>query len=99
MDGRAIGATRDDLYFQAVKESLQISSPTCAGRLIEVEVRRSFAGHVVFRSVPGAKNHDYRTVEYRTNVLPGKKADLRCEIVQHQGRNYKQDNATIVEVK
>jgi hypothetical protein len=66
---------------------------------IELEVRRTYSGHVVFRGALGAKLHDYRTVEYRANVEPGEKAGLRYEIRQLQGRNKKQDNVTISEVQ
>jgi hypothetical protein len=66
---------------------------------IDVEIRRSFSGHVKFRSALGAKNHDYRTVQYGAKLLPGKTAELRCEIVELQGRNRKQDNVTIFEAK
>jgi len=44
---------------------------------IELEVRRAFGGHVVFRS------------------LLGEQAELLYEILQHQGRNAKQENVTI----
>ena len=66
---------------------------------IDVEIRRSFSGHVKFRSGLGAKNHDYRTVQYGARIPPGKKAELRCEIIQLQGRNRKQENVTIFEAK
>ncbi len=66
---------------------------------IEVEVRRTLPGHVVFRSDLEAKNHDYRTVEYRAAVRPGEKSDLRYEVLRHQGRNKKQDNVTIERAK
>jgi len=64
---------------------------------IEVEVRRTFPGHVVFRSGLAAKKHDYRTVHYTATVKAGEKADLLYEILQHQGRNKKQENVTIQE--
>jgi hypothetical protein len=64
---------------------------------IEVEVRRAFPGHVVFRSELKAKNHDYQTVQYTAAVKPGEKADLVYEIVQRQGRNAKQNNVTVEE--
>ena len=64
---------------------------------VEVEIRRSFPGHVVFRSNLGAKNHDYQTVEYTTTVKPGQKADLLYEVLQHQGRSAKQNNVTVEE--
>ena len=66
-----------------------------SGKPIEVEVRRAFPGHVVFRSSLAAKNFDFQTVEYTAAVKPGEKADLLYEIVQHQGRGAKQNNVTI----
>ena len=62
---------------------------------IELEVRRTFFGDVVFRSEHLAKNHDYRTVEYTATAKPAEKVDLLYEIVQRQGRNAKQYNVTI----
>jgi hypothetical protein len=62
---------------------------------INLEVRRAFPGHVVFRSELAAKNFDYQTVEYTADVKPGEKADLLYEIVQRQGHNAKQQNVTI----
>ena len=62
---------------------------------IELEVRRTFPGHVVFRSELPAKNHDYQTVQYTATVKPAAKVDLLYEIIQHQGRLAKQNNVTI----
>jgi hypothetical protein len=62
---------------------------------IDLEVRRSFDGHIIFRSELEAKNHDYRTVQYTATVQPGEKANLLYEIVQRQGHNAKQNNVTI----
>ena len=62
---------------------------------IDLEVRRTFPGHVVFRSELPAKNHDYQTVQYTATVKPAEKVDLLYEIIQHQGRNAKQNNVTI----
>ena len=62
---------------------------------IELEVRRTLPGHVVFRSELPAKNHDYQTVQYTATVKPAEKVDLLYEITQHQGRNAKQQNVTI----
>jgi len=47
------------------------------------------------RSELAAKNFDYQTVEYTATVKPGEKADLLYEVIQHQGRNAKQQNVTI----
>jgi hypothetical protein len=64
-------------------------------KAIDVEVRRTLPGHVVFRSSQGAKNFDYQTVEYHAQVKPMEKASLPYEVLQHQGRNAKQNNVTI----
>jgi hypothetical protein len=64
---------------------------------IEVEVRRAFPGHVVFRSALKAKNHDYQTVQYTATLKPGEKANLFYEIVHRQGYNAKQNNVTVEE--
>ena len=62
---------------------------------IEVEVRRSFPGHVVFRSQLNPTMHDYQTPQFTATVDAGKKADLLFEIVRHQAHNTKQDNVTL----
>jgi len=62
---------------------------------IELEVRRSYDGHVVFRSGLEPSQHDYRTVQYTATVPAGTTANLSYEVVVHQGRNAKQSNVTI----
>jgi hypothetical protein len=64
-------------------------------KAIEVEIRRTFAGHVVFRSELNPALHDFQTVQFGRTVEPAKKADLLFEIVRHQGRNAKQNNVTL----
>jgi hypothetical protein len=62
---------------------------------IDVEIRRTFPGHIVFRSQLEPKLHDFQTVEFATQVATGAKKDLLYETVQHQGRNAKQNNVTL----
>jgi hypothetical protein len=64
-------------------------------RPIDVEIRRTFNGHVVFRSQLEPAPHDFQTAQFTTQVAPGAKKDLLYEIVQHQGRNAKQNNVTL----
>ncbi|MCE9556869.1 MAG: hypothetical protein K8T91_26275, partial [Planctomycetes bacterium] len=66
-------------------------------KTIDVEVRRTWGGHVKFRSdlTPEPKLFDYQTVEFRTTVEPAKKADLLFELVTSMGRNAKQNNITL----
>ncbi len=68
-------------------------------RPIELEIRRTFPGHIVFRSALGAINHDYQTVQFTANIPALTRSELRYEVVQHMGRNQKQANVKIVEVK
>jgi hypothetical protein len=62
---------------------------------IDVEIRRTLPGHVVFQSRLHPKLHDFQTVEYTTTVPAGKRVDLLQEVVRHQGRNAKQVNVTL----
>jgi hypothetical protein len=64
-------------------------------RPIDLEIRRSFAGHVVFRSELEAKNHNFQTVQFTASVPAGRRADLLYETVQRQGHNAKQNHVTI----
>jgi hypothetical protein len=62
---------------------------------IEVEVRRAFPGHAVFRSRLAPTLHDYQTVQYAKSVAAGEKAELTYEVLHHQGRNAKQNNVSL----
>jgi hypothetical protein len=64
---------------------------------IEVEVRRTFPGHILFRSRLKPALHDFQTVQFTATVEPAKKADLLFEVVRKQGRNSKQNNVTLEE--
>lgn len=66
---------------------------------IEVEVRRSFPGDVVFRSQLKANLHDFQTVELKATVAPSAKESLAFEVLQRQGTSAKQDNVTLQEGK
>jgi hypothetical protein len=62
---------------------------------IDVEIRRSFGGHIVFRSQLEPTLFDFQTAQFTTQVKPGAKKDLLYEIIQHQGRNARQNNVTL----
>lgn len=62
---------------------------------IEVEIRRGFDGHAVFRSALNPILHDFRTVQFTATVKPAEKRDLAYELITHQGYNHKQDNVTL----
>ncbi len=62
---------------------------------IDVEIRRIFSGHAVFRSSLDPKLHDYRTPQFNARIDAGQKRELAYELVIHQGHNKKQDNVTL----
>ncbi len=62
---------------------------------INVEIRRTIPGHILFKSLLEPKLHDYQTVEYRATVPAAKKSDLLFEIVRKQGTSIKQNNITL----
>jgi hypothetical protein len=62
---------------------------------IDVEIRRSFDGHVTFRSNLNPKLHDFRSPQFATTINPGEKKELKYELVFRQGYNKKQDNVTL----
>jgi hypothetical protein len=64
-------------------------------KAIEVEVRRSFPGHVTFRSALKPTLFDFQTVQFTAGIDAGKKTDLNFEIVRREGRNSKQNNVTL----
>jgi len=68
-------------------------------RPIEAEIRRSYDGHVTFRSRLEPRLHDYQTVEFSARVQPGDKKNLLFEVVQRQGHNAKQNNVTLEEAE
>jgi hypothetical protein len=64
-------------------------------RPIDVEIRRSFDGDVVFRSQLEPTAFDFQTAQFSTQVPVGGKRELRYELVQHQGHNAKQNHVTL----
>ncbi len=66
-----------------------------SSKAITLEIRQAFPGHVVFRSNLNPTLHDFQTVQFNATVEAGKRADLLFELVQHQGRNAKQNNVTL----
>jgi hypothetical protein len=65
------------------------------GKAINVEIRRTIPGHIIYKSLLEPKLHDYQTVELHTTVPAAKKADLYFEFVRKQGTSAKQNNITL----
>jgi hypothetical protein len=85
--GRVAGWDDHEVFTQRIRNY--------TAKPIDVEIRRTLPGHVVFRSRLEAKLHDYQTVEFKAHVPAGKKADFLFEVVRKQGTNVKQNNVTL----
>ena len=62
---------------------------------IDVEIRRTYPGHVVFRSLLEPKLHDFQTVQFQKRVPPAKRPICCTSSSQHKGYNAKQNNVTL----
>jgi hypothetical protein len=62
---------------------------------IDVEIRRTYPGHVVFRSHLEPKLFDFQTAQFQARVGAGEKKDLLYELVQHKGYNDKHQGMSL----
>jgi hypothetical protein len=62
---------------------------------IEVEIRRSFPGDILFRSGLKPTLFDYQTSQFTATIDAGRKQDLLFEIVRREGHNAKQNNVVL----
>ena len=62
---------------------------------VEIEVRRRYVGHVVFRSALTATLHDFQSPQFVATIAAGQRAELLVEVVTRQGRNAEQNNVTL----
>ncbi|MBN1341457.1 MAG: hypothetical protein JXQ73_02195, partial [Phycisphaerae bacterium] len=65
-------------------------------RPIDVEIRRTFPGDIVFRSRLDPKLYDYRTPQFAARIEPSQKKELTYRVTTKQGYNKKQDKVTLV---
>jgi hypothetical protein len=86
-----VGWTEHEIFSQRIRNYTNKS--------INVEVRRTLPGHILFKSLLEPKLHDYQTVEFKSTVAAGKKADLLFEVIRLQGTSAKQNNVTLQEGK
>jgi len=65
---------------------------------IDVEIRRRFDGHVLFRSGLNPTLYDYRTPQFSARVNPGQKQELAYHVTSRQGFAKKQDKVTLLAI-
>ena len=91
VNSAVVGWDDHSLYTQRIRN--YTTSPA------DVEVRRSWDGDIIFRSSLKPTLFDFRTVQFQTTVAPATKANLLFELVQHQGRNAKQNHIVLEEAE
>jgi hypothetical protein len=82
-----VGWDDHEIYSQRIRND--------SAKPIDMEIRRTLPGHVVFRSRLNPRLHDFQTVEYAATLQAGKRVDLLQEVIRRQGRNAKQNNVTL----
>ncbi len=91
VNSAVVGWDDHSLYTQRIRN--YTTSP------VDVEVRRSWDGDMIFRSSLKPILFDFRTVQFQTTVAPASKANLLFELVQHQGRNAKQNHIVLEDIE
>ena len=86
-----VGWTDHEIFSQRIRNYTSKS--------INVEVRHTLPGHIVFKSQLEPKLHDYQTVEFKSTIAAGKRVDLLFEVSRLQGTSAKQNNVTLQEGK
>jgi len=87
VNSSVVGWDEHEIYTQRIRNY--------TAKTIDVEIRRSFPGHVVFRSQLNPTLYDFQTVQFGASLDAGRRADLLYEVLRHQGRNSKQNNVAL----
>ncbi|MDQ5910996.1 MAG: hypothetical protein QG599_3093 [Pseudomonadota bacterium] len=62
---------------------------------IHVQIRRDYAGDIVFRSRLNPTLHDFQTVQFEADIAAGEKAALDYEVIARMGYNQKQNRVEL----
>lgn len=65
------------------------------GTPIDVEIRRSYGGHVEFASALDPTLYDFQSPQFTATIAAGDASDLAYHITTHQGHLAKQNNVTL----
>ncbi len=62
---------------------------------IHAQIRREYAGDIVFRSRLNPTLHDFQTVQFEADIPAGGKAELDYEVIARMGYNQKQNRVEL----
>jgi hypothetical protein len=82
-----VGWAEHEIYSQRIRNY--------TAKEIEVEVRRTWPGHIVFKSQLEPTLFDYQTPQFVAKIPAGQRTDLLFEIMRLQGTSAKQNNVTL----
>ncbi|MDS4028357.1 MAG: hypothetical protein RKO25_15440 [Candidatus Contendobacter sp.] len=87
LDSQVAGWDEHTVYRQKIRNYTR--------KPINVQIRREYAGDIVFRSRLNPALHDFQTVQFETGIPAGGKAELDYEVVARMGYNQKQNRVEL----
>jgi hypothetical protein len=65
-------------------------------KALHIEIRHSYDGDIVWRSLYDAALHDYRTVQFEAQIDTGATMTIEFEVIRREGYNHKKNNIEIL---
>jgi hypothetical protein len=87
LDSQVAGWDEHTVYRQKIRNYTR--------KPINVQIRREYAGDVVFRSRLNPTAHDFQTVQFEAGIPAGGKMELDYEIIVRMGYNQKQNRVEL----
>ncbi len=87
LDSQVAGWDEHTVYRQKIRNYTR--------KPINVQIRREYAGDIVFRSRLNPALHDFQTVQFETGIPAGGKAELDYEVIARMGYNQKQNRVEL----
>ncbi len=87
LDSQVAGWDEHNVYRQRIRNYTR--------KPINVQIRREYAGDIVFRSRLAPTSHDFQTVQFETGISAGGKAELDYEVIARMGYNQKQNRVEL----
>lgn len=87
LDSQVAGWDEHTVYRQKIRNYTR--------KPINVQIRREYAGDIVFRSRLNPALHDFQTVQFETEIPAGGKVELDYEVIARMGYNQKQNRVEL----
>ncbi|MDG4594936.1 MAG: hypothetical protein P9F75_04455 [Candidatus Contendobacter sp.] len=87
LDSQVAGWDEHTVYRQKIRNYTR--------KPINVQIRREYAGDIVFRGRLNPTLHDFQTVQFETSIPAGGKAELDYEVIARMGYNQKQNRVEL----